>query len=220
MELGDDTVWLFDYDLTLYPWEEKGVLDSLDRHITRYVAEVFGIPGSEADLIRQRYWKLYGTTLEGLEREKGIDPHHYFDTIHGGADVVRPRQNPALRNLLLRLPGERHLFTNARRDWAEMGLDALGIRDCIGTIVDLEDAGWRGKPGKPAYEAVERLLGPLAGRSVVLLDDKSENLEPAARRGWRTVHVHGPHAPWKGADLGLERLLELGNCLQIGDNAT
>lgn len=49
------------------------------------------------------------------------------------------------------------------------------------------------KPDEPIYAAVERGTG-LTGSAIVYIDDREENVEAAARRGWRAIHHISPAA--------------------------
>jgi putative hydrolase of the HAD superfamily len=202
-------VWLFDYDLTLYGRDEYEVLRRLDRNITRFLQTRFSLSEAEADERRQAYWKEFGTTLAGLRTRFGVSPTEYFDFIHAGEGLIFPRANPALRALLSSLPGDRWIFTNARRDWTIKGLRSMGIEDCFAGILDIESFGWVSKPHAEIYPKAEKRLHA-TGKDIVFLDDRQENLVPARALGWRTVLVAPtPEMPTDGCDLVLPRLLDL-----------
>lgn len=202
--------WLFDYDLTLYGHDEKQVLDTLDRNITRFIMERFGTSEPEADALRREYWRDHGTTLNGLRATRGIGPTEYFDFIHDGENLVMPRFSPKKRDMLLSLPGRRWVFTNARRDWAERGLRSIGILDCFEGIFDIECFGWRSKPDRAVYLEVEQRLGA-HGNDLTLIDDRPANLHTARHCGWRTVLVDpDTETVADDCDLRIRDVLELG----------
>ena len=202
-------VWLFDYDLTLYGPDEYEVLRRLDRNITRFLQSRFKLSEAEADERRQAYWKEFGTTLAGLRTRFGVSPAEYFDFIHAGEGLIFPRANPALRALLLSLPGDRWIFTNARRDWTIKGLQSMGIEDCFDGILDIESFGWVSKPHAGIYTKAEKRIHA-AGKDIVFFDDRHENLGPARAMGWRTVLVAPtPESLTDGWDLVLPRVLDL-----------
>lgn len=202
-------VWLFDYDLTLYGPDEREVLARLDRNITRFLQLRLNLSAAEADERRRSYWKEFGTTLAGLRARFDVTPAEYFDFIHGDANLILPRENSALRTLLLSLPGPRWIFSNARCDWVTQGLRSMGIEDCFDGILDIESFDWRSKPCAEIYPVVEERIRA-TGSNIVFVDDRIENLTPGRALGWRTVLVHATtHAPVDGGHLVLSRLLDL-----------
>ena len=201
--------WLFDYDLTLYGFDEAEVLWSLDRNITRFLEKRFGFTKPQADAVRKDYCARFGTTLGGLRALHGVSPDEYFDFIHAGDSLQVPGPNPAKRELLMSLPGDRWVFTNARSDWALRGLRGMGIEDCFAGILDIESFGWDSKPSDRVYGLVEERVG-VQGAGLVMVEDKPENLVPAHARGWRTILVHPECAGMEVAcDLRLHSLLDL-----------
>ncbi len=201
--------WLFDFDLTLYGYDEYAVLQSLDRNITRFLMAQFQLSEASADALRHDYWKNYGTTLNGLRALHGTRPEEYFDFIHSGERLTFPRLAPQKREMLLGLPGKRWIFTNARRDWAERGISAMGIAECFDGLFDIEYFGWNSKPDPIVYAEVELRLGAKPA-DLVLLDDRPANLETARNRGWRTVFVH-PESATEAVecDLQIASILDL-----------
>lgn len=181
--------WLFDYDLTLYGHDEADVLWSLDRNITRFLMQRFAWSEATADEFRKGYCAQFGTTLGGLRALHGVTPTEYFDFIHAGETLLQPKFEPWRRELLLALPGTRWVFTNARRDWAERGLQSMQIQDCFAGILDIESFAWDSKPSPSVYAEVEIRMKE-KGSQLILLDDKPDNLQPALALGWRTVLVH------------------------------
>lgn len=194
--------WLFDYDLTLYGHDERQVLGELDRNISRFLMVRLNLSEQSANDLRREYWGKYGTTLNGLRAQHGVVPEEYFDFIHAGTNLQDPKFAPEKRKLLRSLPGTRWVFTNARRDWAERGLRAMGISDCFSGVFDIELFGWNSKPNPLVYAEVEKRVGAHGWR-LILLDDSPVNLATARERGWRTVLVH-PEAATQSVDCDLK----------------
>ena len=71
------TDWVFDLDHTLYP-QENHLLIRLETKMTDYIVALLGIDTASANVLRNRYWTTYGTTLAGLMEEHNIDPIHFF----------------------------------------------------------------------------------------------------------------------------------------------
>ena len=201
--------WLFDFDLTLYGHDEFEVRDSLDRNITRFLMTRFRLSELAADVLRHELWEKFGTTLNGLRALHGVRPEEYFDFIHSGENLLAPRYSAEKHALLQTLPGAKWVFTNARRDWAERGLRAMGIAECFDGLFDIEYFGWKSKPDPQVYAELERHLGAHPDE-LILLDDRPVNLATARSRGWRTVFVH-PDAKTQRVEceLKITHILEL-----------
>ena len=103
------TVWLFDLDNTLHN-ASPHIFPHINRSMTRYLEQHLGLTRDEANALRMQYWQRYGATLLGLMRHHGTDPDHFlvethrFDRLHEMMVFER-----ALRGMLRRLPGRRHL---------------------------------------------------------------------------------------------------------------
>lgn len=206
-----ETVWLFDYDLTLYTYKERFVLDSLDRHIMLFVKRFFDCSEARATEIRKDYLVRFGTTLRGLQVLHGVDPNEYYDFIHQREGLIYPEFAPRKRDLLERLPGEKFIFTNGRRDWSEAGLRSMGILDVFRGILDVADMNWLGKPAESAYACAEDFLKREFGavpKSVIMLDDAAKNLPGGAAHGWTTVLVN-PVLPAGFEGFHVDSLFEL-----------
>ncbi len=66
--------WIFDLDNTLYPGGSR-VWPQIDLRITLFLSNFFGLDGLSARALQKHYYYRYGTTLNGLMAEHGIDPH-------------------------------------------------------------------------------------------------------------------------------------------------
>lgn len=186
---------LFDLDNTLYP-AERGVFDRINSRIERYVMEHTGLPSAKARALRRRYVEEYGTTLAGLMRHHGVDPEAYLDFVHQVPVESLLAPDPVAQRVLsaIRLP--KVVFTNASERHARRVLAALGIEDLFAGICHLAATGYAGKPAATAYRSAVRLLDLPEG-AVMFVDDRLENLDPAASLGMTTVFV-GPADPGNG----------------------
>lgn len=216
LRASKETAWLFDYDLTLYTYKERFVLDSLNRHISLFVKNFFHCTEERATEIRMDYLARFGTTLSGLRVLYGVDPNEYYDFVHRSEGLIYPEFAPRKRELLESLPGEKFIFTNGRRDWTEAGLRSMGIFDVFRGILDVEDMGWLGKPAESAYACAEEFLKREFGgapESVIMLDDAVRNLPGGAARGWCTVLVN-PQVPEGFDGFHVDSLFELPGILE------
>lgn len=212
MNFSPNTIWLFDYDLTLYTSKERYVLESLDKRITAFVQNLLQVSEVEASRIREKYLVEFGTTLAGLRAKHGVDPNAFFDFIHVPEFLIYPPFSLEKKSLLESLPGRKVVFTNGRGDWCERGLQSMGISSCFDRVFDLSCMDWEGKPSESAYEKMEVFLGKLYGtfskKDVVFLDDGKRNLPKAKSRGWTTIFVGGTLEE-DLADYSIDSIFEL-----------
>lgn len=202
-----DTVWLFDYDLTLYGTEERYVINSLDHRISLFVQKTVDTDFETAHKIRTDYLERFGTTLAGLMAMNHVDPDEFFDFIHEPENLIYPKASPEKLKLLQGLSGKRYVFTNGRHDWSETGMDHMGIHSAIDGVFDLKMMDWIGKPHDSAYEKMEKWLSQKT--QIVLLEDSLRNLEPAHRRGWTTVFVNPSADVPDWVDYHIPHILDL-----------
>ena len=130
-------VWLFDLDNTLHD-ADPHIFPHINRAMTAYVAQQAGLDEVEASALRETYWRRYGATLLGLMRHHGTDPRHFLHHTHQFDDLPgMVVHEPALRRVLRRLPGEKIVFSNAPRHYAEAVLDIMGVRQAFDAICSI-----------------------------------------------------------------------------------
>src|SRR3972149_5346046 len=66
------TTILFDLDDTLYP-ASSGVWKLIKDRMNIFMHEELGIPWDQIPLLRERYFREYGTTLRGLQTHYHVD---------------------------------------------------------------------------------------------------------------------------------------------------
>ena len=74
-------VWIFDLDNTLHDARAR-IFPAMHQQINAYLRRYFGVDEAAADEIRTRFWRTYGTTLNGLMRHHGADPRHFLRETH------------------------------------------------------------------------------------------------------------------------------------------
>jgi putative hydrolase of the HAD superfamily len=202
-------ILLLDYDHTLYP-STLPTLKAVDERINLYIRTFLGLTADQANATRMRLFGRHGTTLKGLEQDYGVDRDHYCDFIHAVEDHQLPPPDPALQAWLRRVSHPFYLFTNARLDWVVRGMTAMKLAhllpespggagqdaDTSGAprlhgIFDITFTDWEGKPHAPAYAKVDAHLRARHGQDIQIhfADDRSDNLEAARHRGWRTIWI-------------------------------
>jgi len=181
----------------------------MDEYITQYIVNFLKISHFEANSLRRSYWQQYGTTLNGLRAHYEIDPHDYFNFIHSGERITKPRFNPEIRKHIENIKGKKWVFTNGRADWASSGLTAIGIEDLFEDIFDIEFVDWSGKPYAEVYHKVIESVRPKSVADIIFLDDKIENIKTAKDLGWNTVWLMPDSESHTSADYVFSGIKEL-----------
>ena len=189
-----------------------------------------GVPAEEVEGRMSKLYYEHGTTLAGLVSEgHAIDFAHWHAAVHGTLeyrDFLGP--DPALKEILDRIPLEKWVFTNADAAHAEVCLELLGLKECFKGVICFEsimehaqlyyDARERGqersaggvvcKPQRLAFDLALEAAGCAAAGRAVFLDDSRRNIEAAGAAGIRTVLV-GSKDKCTGADYAVTSLHEL-----------
>ncbi|MEM1065153.1 MAG: pyrimidine 5'-nucleotidase [Pseudomonadota bacterium] len=183
--------WVFDLDNTLYPPSAR-LFDQIEARMTAWVMEALDLSEEEADHLRASYWARHGTTLAGLIENHGIDAEAYLEDVHDiSLDALDPA--PDLARALGALPGRRIVYTNGSRGHAERVLAARGLSGLFDAVYGVEDARFRPKPERAAFEAIFAASGIDPARAA-MFEDEPRNLEAPHAMGMRTVHVApAPH---------------------------
>ncbi len=180
------TDWVFDLDNTLYPPGVR-LFDQIELRMTDYVMRTLRVGRTEADRLRRHYWQLYGTTLAGLMAENDIDPEAYMAEVHDiSFDALTP--DPALHDAIADLPGRKIVFTNGSAPYASRVLEARGLSGLFDGLYGVENANYRPKPERVAFETVFGKAG-IRPRQAAMFEDDPRNLAAPHAMGMRTVHV-------------------------------
>ncbi|MDG4649328.1 pyrimidine 5'-nucleotidase [Roseibacterium sp. SDUM158017] len=178
--------WVFDLDNTLYP-PETALFDQINALMTAYVMRVTGVDRAQADDLRHRYWREHGTTLAGLMLHHGIEPEAYLEEVHEiDFSVLVP--DAALGDAISALPGRRIVYTNGSAPYAARVLRARGLAGLFDAVYGVENAGYRPKPLRAAFETVFAADG-LDPTRAAMFEDDPRNLAAPHEMGMRTVHV-------------------------------
>ncbi|WP_121062113.1 pyrimidine 5'-nucleotidase [Chachezhania antarctica] len=180
------TQWVFDLDNTLYPPAAR-LFDQIEIRMTDFVMEAIGVDRAEADRLRKHYWLEHGTTLAGLMDVHGVDPGPYLTHVHDisfdGLEV-----DVALEAAIAALPGRRIVYTNGTAAYAGRVLEARGLAHLFDAVYGVENAGFRPKPERAAFEAIFAIDG-ISPDTAAMFEDDPRNLSAPHAMGMRTVHV-------------------------------
>ncbi len=191
-DLSHVDTWVFDLDNTLYP-RQAPVMSQVEARMTEFIMRAHDVDAERAHLIRDEYWRDYGTTLNGLMRRDGVDVTAFLDFVHDiDHSVLEP--DAALGAHLSGLEGRRYVYTNGSFRHAERTLERLGLSGHFDDLFGIEAAQYRPKPGREGFEAFGTRFG-VVPRSSVMFEDCTRNLQTAAGLGYTTVLIHGGSAP-------------------------
>jgi putative hydrolase of the HAD superfamily len=183
---GEVDTWIFDLDNTLYPPSCR-LFELIDQRMAMFIANMFGIDGLSARALQKDYYRRYGTSLRGLMKVDGVDPHEFMDFVH---DVSHERlvPNPALIEAIGALPGKRYVLTNGSRGHAERCAASLGLGDLFHDIFDVAQADFVPKPEQSTYDRFVSHLGVEPQRAA-MFEDLARNLAVPHALGMTTVLV-------------------------------
>jgi len=187
------SAWIFDVDYTLYG-PEAALFEQVVPRITQFVADHMGLPLDQAREVQRDYYLRYGSTMAGMARHQGVDPHVFSGFVHDiDYSVLAPA--PELRAQIAALPGRKFLFTNATLAHATRVLEGLGmaLSDFDGAF-DVEMADWTPKPAPLPYERLMAKFA-IAPEQAVFFEDTAGNLETARQLGWGTVWIKASEDP-------------------------
>jgi len=209
--------WIFDLDNWLYP-ASAGLFPLIDERMEAYIQRLLDCDATEARRVQKHHFHTHGTTLAGLMKEHGVDPHDFLADVHD-ISLDRIRANERLGELLERLPGRRFVFTNGDASYARRVLQAIGIDQHFDELHDIHASCFRPKPDSYGYELLCERFG-IDPTEAVLIDDMAQNLAPAKALGMTTVwvdngsergnHGAGDFIDYQIADVGewLQQILE------------
>jgi putative hydrolase of the HAD superfamily len=178
--------WIFDLDNCLYP-ATTGLFDLIDERMGAYIQRLLNCAPDEAKRVQKAHFHAHGTTLAGLMKEHGVDPHHFLADVHDIA-LDRVTANDRLGRALAALPGRKIVFTNGDAPYARRVLERIGIGDRFDGLHDIHANDYRPKPDPRGYALLCERFG-IDPVHALLADDMIQNLAPARALGMTTVWV-------------------------------
>jgi putative hydrolase of the HAD superfamily len=178
--------WVFDLDNTLYSHESR-VWPQVNERITLFLQQLFGLDGLSSHALRNYYYHRYGTTLNGLMAEHGIEPDAFLDFAHD-IDLSLLEPDPALGAAISALPGRKLILTNGSVAHARNVAGKLGILDHFEDVFDIVHAGFLPKPARETYERFLAKHSVDPGRAA-MFEDIEKNLIVPSELGMKTVLI-------------------------------
>ena len=205
---------VFDLDDTLYP-KGSGLMEHVATQMILFLQKVTNRPLAECQQLRQQYYRKYGTTLAGLQAEYNVDREAFMRFVHSAHPREYLQRNHELDAMLGRLPQTKLVFTNGPSEHAEKTLAVLGIRHHFAEVLDLRLFDWQPKPTPRPYELLMQRLSHNTSRALYV-DDRAENLEPAANLGLQTVLIGEDRPAANSRHRHINHILEIEWLIQGG----
>lgn len=207
------TTYFFDLDETLYP-SSSGLWVQIRSRINSYMHDRMGLDWKVVEVLREKYFREYGTTLRGLQANYSVDMEDYLAYVHDLPLAQFLHPDPALPLALKNIPGRKFIFTNADCAHASRVTKALNLEQIFSGCIDVHAMAPYCKPMPESIQcALENAGGPDPDKCV-LLDDQARTTRVARQFGIFTVLV-GKNAPGEDADIAIPILADLPKALNI-----
>jgi putative hydrolase of the HAD superfamily len=180
------TTLFFDLDDTLYP-SATGLWHAIKDRMNLYMVERLGIPELDVPFLREQYFKMYGTTLRGLEARHKVDKEDFMAFVHDLPlkDFLTP--NPVVRDVIASLPTRNLIFTNADVSHARRVLAVLQLDDLFEIVVDVNAVSPYCKPMPESFAIAMDLADEPDPRKCVMIDDLSRTTRAALNVGMASL---------------------------------
>ncbi len=202
MNIDNITTWVFDLDNTLYN-VDTDLFSKVSKRMTIFIQNEFHLNESDARDLQKKMFQKYGTTMRGLMVEHEMDPSEFLDFVHD-IDVRDLKRDEQLRDLLIKLPGKRVIYTNGSVLHAERVTQQLGIYEVFEDIFDIVAGDFVPKPDPAPYKKMIREFDILPSQAV-MVDDMAKNLRPASELGMKTVWLRHSKE-WSSDALSVEHI--------------
>jgi putative hydrolase of the HAD superfamily len=180
------TTIFFDLDDTLYP-SSNGLWQAIKERMNIYMLQQVGIPTKDVQLLREQYFKMYGSTLRGLQKHHHVNKDDFLAYVHDLPlqDYLTP--NPILHDVIASLGTRNLIFTNADIPHAQRVLTALQLDDLFETIVDLNAVAPYCKPMPESFAIAMDLADEPDPRKCVMIDDLPRTTRAALNVGMASL---------------------------------
>jgi len=187
------TTLFFDLDDTLYP-NTSGLWQAIKSRINLYMIERLHIAEKDAPTLREQYFKMYGTTLRGLQARHNVDVEDFLAYVHDLplGDYIQP--DPIQREIIASLPSRKLIFTNADANHARRVLAALHLGELFETIVDIHAVAPYCKPMPESFAIAQEIADEPDPRKCVIIDDLPRTTRAAIDVGMASI-LYGTKEP-------------------------
>jgi pyrimidine 5'-nucleotidase len=178
----------FDLDETLYP-TSSGLWSAIRERINAFMQERMGFPPEQIEVLREQFFREYGTTLRGLQVNYTVDMDEYLAFVHNVPLEAHLHPDPELRSVIEALPARKFIFTNADSAHANRVLDVLGLQGLFDGILDAHTLAPYCKPMPESFELALQAAGSPDPCTCALLDDQVRITRAARSLGLYTILV-------------------------------
>lgn len=187
------TTIFFDLDDTLYP-NSTGLWHAIKERMNLYMTERMRLPADQVPALREQYFKMYGTTLRGLQARHNVDPQDYLAYVHDLPleDFLTP--DPLLREIIASLPTRNLIFTNADIHHARRVLAILQLDDLFEAVIDVNAVAPYCKPMSESFAIAQDLADEPDPRKCVMIDDLPHTTRAALNAGMAGI-LYGTEEP-------------------------
>jgi putative hydrolase of the HAD superfamily len=175
--------WIFDLDNTLYSGQTK-VFSEVDKKMSSFISKKMNVDLVRAREIQKKYFYEYGTTLSGLMKQDGIDPHDFLEFVHD-IDISWLPKDLKLKEELIKIKEKKYIFTNGSHAHVKNITKQLGIDGLFDGAFDIVDANFIPKPHVDPYKKIVEKFDIEPTKSI-LIEDIAHNLEQAKNLGMKT----------------------------------
>ena len=187
---------VIDLDNTLYA-ADNGVFARMDQRMTTFIADILKVSKDEANTLRVKYWRQYGSTLRGLMLHHAVEPESFLHDVHDIQAHELLQKNERLDDVLSQLPMRKVIHTNGTSEHAESILCSLGIRHHFSAIYDIRFHDYLPKPCLKTLKMLFEKEGVKPEQAWVV-DDMEDNLTVAEQLGAKTCWVSSAEKRQRG----------------------
>ena len=191
------TTLFFDLDDTLYP-SSTGLWPAIKGRMNLYMIERLGIPERDVPFLREQYFKMYGTTLRGLQERHNVDKEEFLAYVHDLPLQEYLTPNPVVREVIACLPTRNLIFTNADVPHAQRVLRALQLEDLFEIVVDVHAVTPYCKPMPESFAIAMDLADEPDPRICVMIVDLPRTTRAALSVGMASL-LYGCNDPTEDA---------------------
>jgi putative hydrolase of the HAD superfamily len=191
----------FDLDETLYPGS-SGLWTAIRDRINSFMQERMGFPADQTQLLREKYFREYGTTLRGLQANFNVDMDEYLAFVHNIPLEKYLHPDLEVRRVIEAIPARKYIFTNADCAHASRVTKVLGLDGLWDMCIDVHVIAPYCKPMPGSFELALKAAGSPEPGSCALLDDQPRITRAARSLGMYTILV-GKELAGEDADAAL-----------------